>query len=227
MHKRRQLPKVIYLCLLTAIGMLAITAGDAQAKGDWRIDGVNIAANAGVTGEKDTHFWLETTFMGSTLRFLCKKLVVKEGLLFTSGSALAILELTECETLVDGMVSAACKPKEPIVSKVKGLLVKDPLTSMGSYLLLEPDEGAVFTTLKFDPALCTLPAFNVEGAFVLEDCSVPFSNEAIKHLMQPVQANLFPGDTLKIGGVASKIGGSWWQFLNGINSGKKWSGLAL
>lgn len=225
MRKRRQLPKVIGLCLLAAVGMLAIAA-DAQAKGDWRIDGSNIAANAGITGEIDTHFWLETTFAGATLRFLCKKLVVKEGLLFTTGSALAILELTECETLVNGTPLAECKPKEPIISKVKGLIVKDPITGMGSYELFEPDGGAVFTTLEFN-APCTLPAFKVEGAFVLEDCSVPFSNEAIKHLMQPVQAGLFPGDTLKIGGVASKIGGSWWQFLNGINSGKKWSGLPL
>jgi hypothetical protein len=225
MRTRGQLPRVIGLCLLATVAMLAIAA-DAQAKGDWRIEAANITANAGVTGEIDTDFWLETVFMGATLRFLCKKLVVKEGLLFTTGSSLAILELTECETLVNNAVSAACKPKEPIVSKLKGLLVKDPLTSMGSYELFEPDGGTVFTTLEFtDP--CTLPAFNVEGAFVLEDCSIPFSNEAIKHLMQPVQAGLFPGDTLKIGKVASKMGGSWWQSLNGINSGKKWSGLPL
>jgi hypothetical protein len=227
MRKRRQLLKVIGLCLLTAIGMLAITAIDAQAKGDWRIEGSNIKANAGVAGEMDTHFWLETTYMGATVKFLCKKLVVKEGLLFTAGSALALLELTECETIVNGAVSTFCKPKEPIISKVKGLLVKDPITGMGSYELFEPDEGAVFTTIEFDPDMCGFPAFKVEGTFVLEDCSIPFSNEAIKHLMQPVQSGLFPGDTLKIGGVDSKIGGSWWQYLNGINSGKKWSGLAL
>jgi hypothetical protein len=226
MRKRGQLPKVIGLCLLAVVAMLAIAA-DAQAKGDWRIEGSNIAANAGVTGEIDTDFWLETTFMKATLKFLCKKLVVKEGLLFTTGSALAILEITECETLINGSSTTGCKPKEPIISKVKGLLVQDPITSMGSYELFEPDGGTVFTTLEFDSEMCTLPAFKVEGAFVLEDCNEPFSNEAIKHLMQPVQAGLFPGDTLKIGGVASKIGGSWWQSLNGINSGKKWSGLPL
>jgi hypothetical protein len=227
MRKRRQLSRAIGLCLLAAVGMLTLAAANAQAKGDWRIEGSNTKANAGVTGEIDTEFWLETTRMGATLKFLCKKLVVKEGLLFTTGSALALLELTECETLINGTASAFCKPKEPIISKVKGLLVKDPITSTGSYELFEPDEGAVFTTLEFDPDMCNLPPLKVEGSFVLEDCSVPFSNEAVKHLMQPVQAGLFPGDTLKIDGVAAKIGGSWWQSLNGINSGKKWSGLPL
>ncbi len=233
--------RVSCLYLITALGLMAATATGAQAKGDWRIEGANTAATVEFTVEKDgtRDFKLLSTTGAVDVEILCQEIVVDDGLLFPpkketeSGKALAVFLFSQCKTFIAGSESPPCKPAEPFVFKVKGLLIKhNKLT----YILFEPDENGVFGTPVFGEE-CMLISAGVTGRYVVEDGNEPLENEAVKHLLVPAPSALFagqneggvvlPNSVMFFGIHPAKIDLSLWFKLSGGNAGKKWSGLAL
>jgi hypothetical protein len=232
--------KALGLCLIAVLGLMGITAVGAQAKGDWRIEGANTATTAEFTSEKDgtKDFTILTGTGGTEIEVLCQELTTDDGLLLAptkteSGKGLVTLLFKGCKTFLNGSLSEACKPIEPIVAKLKFLLV---LHNKTTYLLLEPDVGTTFAAIKFE-AGCALPEIVITGSLAYEDGNEPFENESVKRLMLGVPAPLFGGQTeggttlpnarLLFGVNSVKLEGSIWWKLAGANLGKKWSGLAL
>lgn len=232
--------RALLVCLIAAAGLMAVTATGAQAKGDWRIEGVNTASTVEFTVEKDgtRDFKLLSTTGAVDVEILCQGIAVDDGLLFPptkteSGNALAVFLFSQCKTFIAGSESPPCKPAEPFVFKVKGLLIKHGKVS---YILFEPDENGVFGTPTFGEE-CMLISAGVTGRFVVEDANGPLEGEEVKHLLLPAPPALFTGQNE--GGVVlpnavmffgihpAAIDLSIWFKLSGANAGKKWSGLAL
>jgi hypothetical protein len=224
--------------LAVVLGVMAISAAGASAKGDWRIEGANTAATVGFTTEKDGNrdFTLLTASGGSTVEILCKQIVDSDGLLFgptktESGKGLVNLLFSFCETFIAGKVSAACAPKEAIVFKLKFLLIKH---KGNTYMLFEPDEGSNLASIFFEPACVLGEAFGVTGTFALEGL---LEEESVTHLMAPVPSALLAGQTeegvtlpnvkMSFGSTSAKIDLPIIFKLNGANAGKKWSAIAL
>jgi hypothetical protein len=227
------------LLLAIALGVMALASAAAEAKGDWKVEGVNTAAAVEFqTLEDDKRdFTLLTAVGGLTVEILCKQSTDYNGLLFgptptESGKGLIELAFFFCETIIAGKTSAVCEPKEGgILFKLKFLLIKH---KNNTYMLFEPDEGSNLASVFFSP-LCPLgEAFGITGTFALEGL---LEEESVKHLMAPVPSALLAGQTeegvtlpnvkMTFGSSSAKIDLSIFFALNGAHAGKKWSAVAL
>jgi hypothetical protein len=158
------------LCLVAALGLMAFSAAGAQATTGWLVGGNFITGNTAIHASAHTEAILSTTQLGALVEILCTTLATKEGKL-TSGTVegLIKLEYTNCQTFFNHIVSAVCKPVEPIivVAKFKAILHGTPSLT---YLLFEPDgaAGTPFTIIKFNKPCVLFPSVEIGGSFVVE-----------------------------------------------------------
>lgn len=231
--------KALGLCLLGALSLLAVTAAGAQAKGDWRIAGSNTTATKQVSGVvdpgKDFTLKSEIGSPAKPIKILCKTLQTDDGLLFAgeTGTALAELLFTECETIINSVVQGACKPDEPILAKISATLIKHT-TDSKTYILFSPDGGTNFTEIRLGalpksecafgpvvPVSGNLVAACLHGSPAVTGCE----NEETTHLIEEAAAGLF-SDALSFGTHAATLEGSAVLSLPESPT-SNWSGLAL
>ncbi len=170
--------RVFGVCLVAALGLMAVSAAGAQAQTGWLESGAFITATKTVTATihplnatapVEKHLVLSTTTLGANVKLLCENLALDDGLLFANEKAegLATLLFTTCQTFLNGALSAVCKPSEPITAGVKfHAILHNALT----YLLFEPEvAGTPFVKIKFPNEECLLsPERSVAGEVVVE-----------------------------------------------------------
>src|SRR3954452_10298672 len=113
--------KALGICLMAALGLMAVTAVGAQAAATWLESGTTIAALLAVESEKDSEIYIlhsEAT-AGTAILIECTTLTVTGGNLHPNGTATGTLGYTGCSTKLNGAASAPCAPKEPISANVK------------------------------------------------------------------------------------------------------------
>lgn len=229
MKRRKQGLSVIGLCLIAALGLMAI-AGSAQAKGAWRSGGVVLTSGT-IVSEKDSIEYVLLSKSGTTpIEILCEKLILAEGKLEAEGKGTGKLEFSEnCRFLAKGVVQSSCKPAESITSKVK-ILLFEHLADKKTYALMSPADGTLkFTTLKLGEECAFGQSIDLTGHAVLEDCQGLFSNDQAKHLIQPSQSStLFTAtgfqNALKYGANPASLDGSLWLKLT---TGANWGAVGI
>jgi len=223
--------KSLGLLFSVALCLMAATASSAQATGNWRIEGANIAAEKTIVSEEDTMFKFVVT--ADNVEILCNEFSIDSGKLFVSAASLMRMLFRECSTF---SITPAlkelpeCKPNfnpetgtSEIVMLAKGLLI---LHNNKTYNLMSPDVGSSYGNVLFLPE-CPLPGVvKIEGTFVLKDCAGDLATEAVRHLVEQAATTLFTSDVLKFNNQVLKIEGSAWLKLGGGDAGKVWSGLS-
>ena len=219
--------KALAFAALTALAAMGIAAGSAQASGNWRVEGANIASERTVESEEDTMF--ELLIPSFNFEVLCNEFKVEEGKILAAGGSLARLAFRKCESFQASPLVrlGACDP----VNGEFSFLVKDSLLlhNNRTYDLFSPDvqtgEEKPLGTLTFGEE-CAIGPIPIKGSFVMEDCNEPLENEAVRHLLQQAPAALFPSDVMRFGAREARLDGSMWLKLGGAEAGKKFSGLA-
>lgn len=224
--------KTLGLCLLAALSAMAVIAAGTQANpGHVYVDLVLLDATVGVEALKAVDITLLSTFgAGNTpINVRCTQILVHDGLLFTNGSGKAEILLSNCDTLISGLVKANCKPtNEPITAKVKSLLIHH---TNDTYVLFSPQVGLVFTTLNLGEMCAAGENVEITGHAVVEcgllgagsswaheDCNV----EKIEHQIRQAPGALFSGDQLKFGSKVATLDGDIELVANGNHLNKKW-----
>lgn len=234
-HTRHGL-KTLGLCLVAALSLVALTAADAQAKGQWMVSNANVNAPGEVTGELDSAEATLLSFVGATntpMAVLCTHLEIDNASLSNEGKSLGELKFSTCRTLLNNVESMVCLPFEPLVAKVKGLLVK---RGGHTYDLFTPDEGTTFATLHFDKdgtEECTLPEeLSITGSIVAQclfnnggSVESGCEHELETQLIEQAPVSLFPSDVIKFGEKTMSLVGSVNLHLLAPHLGETWSGL--
>jgi len=229
--------KVLGLCLMGGLSLMAFSAVAAQAATpEWKILSTTLAGTRSISGSAKTQFLLETKVgkTATTMTIHCTTLNIDDGLIYGSefatgkkGTGLGTLLFTGCTTLLNGVLSAVCKPVEPIATKVKNLLI---LHNSDTYILSEPEEGTSFTTLGFGTGECSVPTTPITGSFVSEclteagvheDCDL----EKVSPSISTAPATLFESDKLSFGANAMTLKGTASLKLIGTDEGCTWSAI--
>lgn len=225
--------KALGLCLLAALSVMAIAAAGAQAKGHLFVNLQLLNSEVEFEALEPVHGVMLTTFGGgeTPLQILCEEGEVHDGLLSTEGSGTGEVLISKCRTLISSLIKANCKPLEPIVAKVKGLLIHH---NGDTYILASPQSGLTFTTLHLGE-LCAVGE-NIEitghgvaecgllsgGSWTHEDCSV----EKVEHEIQQAPAVLF-SDGLKFGTRSAIVDGDIGIVTKGSHVGQKWGAQVI
>jgi hypothetical protein len=204
--------KVLGLCAL-ALGLMAFVASAAQAEMNarWKvagseITGANFAHPVIREIEGKTGSLLFTTKGGTKVTILCTTAEIDEGFLLIKegGVALGRILFKGCVTLLNGLLSSACKPKgggapigEILSEKGKGLIVLDEVAGVDEdYVKITPDEGTLFSKLELGKECSIGEVVKVETkaageGFWLRDCPTgtktskeQFLTEAVIHLIE-------------------------------------------
>jgi hypothetical protein len=129
-------------------------------------------------------------------------------------------------------VAAQRQPTEPIVAKVKSLIVLHKLADgkVDELVLFAPAEGTAFTHIHFSE-LCTLEVnegagIPITGQTWVKDCNGLFNVEAVTHLIEEDKVATAALGGLFFGLHPATLDGSANLRLIGIHKGLKWSGLA-
>jgi hypothetical protein len=235
---------LIGLCLSMALALMAFGASAAQAAGCtaaaptlkpcWMIGGANVTAEKVVTlvakpeplGEKKEEHVVLLSTVGTTntpISILCTKIEAVGEKILAEGVAHGEVKFSTCETFLNGVLSAVCKPEEPIVAK--GLLLI-ALHEGKTYVLAEPEAGKPFTTIKYPDEECALPDAPITGQLWIEDCNGKAEEELSVHLIQEGKAAGAALGGLFYGGHAATIDGSVNLELLEAGVSKKFSVLA-
>jgi hypothetical protein len=229
--------KVLVPCLLAVLSAMALTAAGAQAKGHWFVNLALLTKTIRVGALEPIDGLLLSTFgAGNTaIEILCSKVLVHDGLLFSDGSSLGEILFSKCATYLkkEGTPTDICKPLEPILAKVKNLLIHH---SNDTYILFSAHSGLVLVILHLGD-LC--PAGEeivvsghavaecgllLEGLWHHEDCS----NEKVEHEIRQAPDGLFSAsDKLSYGIRAASLHGDGKLVLDGEHVGQKWGALAI
>lgn len=148
-------PRVLGLCALAVLGLVAFTASAAQASGSFIVLGSEKLFPVAVTGEAEG----QSAFLVPSLKLeiICQKATI-EGTLETGGHGKETMTFKECT-----VPKTPCEV-DPIVAK---FLSEVLLHAEGTWLKFTPQEGKSFTTIFLLGGECPLPKTNeLSGAFV-------------------------------------------------------------
>jgi hypothetical protein len=228
MHRSRTGFRVVGLCLMAALSLMAFAAAaQAETGANWRVKGVNV--NGTLLPEvqvkeieNKTASLLLTTKGGTKVEFLCTTAVLNGAKLTTSGGVTeGSVEFTNCLTKLNGEVSAPCKPGNGTgiikTKQGKGLLILVggvPVTS------IKPVSGEVLTVIELGTKCSIAESVEVKGVLNLKDCQNATSTELTDHLIEEG-----PGTSLTALGVKATLDGSALVHLVGAHAGLLWSGL--
>jgi hypothetical protein len=209
------------LCLVAALGLMAFSAAGAQATTGWLVGGNFITGNTAIHASAHTEAVLSMTLFGEPVQILCTTLETEEGTL-TSGTVEGLIKLKykNCRTLINGPVSAPCKPVEPIEAQAKFHAILHGTPSL-TYLLFEPDlSGGAFAHIKFNKPCVLFPEVEVEGSFVAECLNESLETmnaealhrdlcltDLVHHLIQEAPNQSLFGDGLFVNGQPAHLGG--------------------
>jgi hypothetical protein len=210
------------LCLVAALGLMAFSAAGAQATTGWLVNGSFITGNTAIHASAHTEAVLLTKQLGAHIVILCTTLETEEGKL-TSGTVEGLIKLKykNCQTLLDNVVTPACKPVEPIVALAKFKAILHGTPSL-TYLLFEPDgpAGTPFAHIKFNKPCVLFPEVLVEGSVVAEclnESLETMNGEAlhrdlcltdlVHHLIQEAPNQALFGDGLFVNGEPAHLSG--------------------
>jgi len=227
MIHRKHVLAAVASCAIAALATAAVvsTVTQAEAGSTWKVKGVNVEPplepgvgleleKLGVNGPR--HLILLTTLGETKVEILCEELITT-GTLLPSGRSSGELKLYKCSTYLDGTLSTACTPEEPITATVKDLIV---LNGGAPYDLFEPAFGETFGVIKFKKG-CFLPEeVPITGSFYAKESNGNFQVEAVTHLF--AEAAGLGG--LFFGNEPMTIDGSANASLFGVHVGLKWSG---
>jgi hypothetical protein len=225
--------RALGLCLTAALGLVALSAVAAQAEvgSRWMVGGPNIetgkVGTKKVLGSIDgTNFpkLLSTLPGGAAIGVECRVFEVENGsLLENEGKTKGTLRFSNCFVYVNNVLEPKCMVAEPIIAKVKGLIVLRAGSGAEGFVLFSP-QGTNFTEIEFLPVagqICTLPEelIAITGSAVARDCNNAFRTEALTHLIEQITTT---GDQLKFGLNNASLDGS----VNlRLESDELWSGL--
>jgi hypothetical protein len=236
---RKHALKMLGLCVVAALSLMAFSASAAQAEvgANWDVNGLNnLPAQLKGKLENKTGTLL-TEIAGVLVHILCTAMELKNAELKAAGTFLGLMTFTGCITLM------AKLPATPVLSKPCQPLDKTKATGLGTILTLElkgliklhsgegvveitPDTGSnAFGHFEFDPEECSLPASTlILGKIFLKDSNGSFKTAAKMHLMSEHSlTHLYViSDTPEH---AAKIDGSVELELAGAHTGMTWAGL--
>jgi hypothetical protein len=191
-------------------------------------------ANETVSSEKDIMHTLLTSVGGVAVEILCEDVVLEGGVIEGAGKSKGTLKFSKnCETKLNKVTTANCKPVEPISAKfVDQLFLHNGLTyDLFTPVDKEGKETTIFTTLQF-PETCLLgEEVPVKGHLVAQECSPnDIETHLVKHLIEQAPRSLFPSTgTLKydlgFGANPAELDGSLWLKLSGAHITKEWDGI--
>jgi hypothetical protein len=218
--------RLICLALMAGLCLMAVSAASAQASGNWRIEGANIAQEKAIVSEEDQKFTFLVDAMH--LEIFCNQFKLDEGKLLPGGKILGNLLFKECATYFTTPKLMRASVCDPVGGEIKllalGLLILHN-ENKKTYVRFTPDGFATFGAINYG-AECVLPKAAISGSFVLEDCSLAnkLETEAFRHLVQQAPAGLFPEDILLYGGSEMRLDGSVRLQLV-VDPLELWSGL--
>jgi hypothetical protein len=232
-------PKALGLCLLAVLSVMAFTASRAQAlPGHVYVNLAILKTTVEIEALKPTQsIFLSTIAGGTSIEVACAAVLLHDGLLFTNGTSLGEFLFSSCGVLVGGLEVKNCQPLEPIVIKVKNLLLHH---NNDTYLLISPHNAAslTLTTIHLGELCAAGETFEVKGHTVAEcglllgapavwhheDCNV----EKVEHEIKQTPAALFPNHKLQFGARPATLDGDIDLVTKGTNHvGKKWALEAL
>jgi hypothetical protein len=252
--------KALAMCALV-LGLMAVWAGAAQAEepgGSWTYIQPNepklLKIFEGVLAEPEISGEIEKdgagvpipivlhaeALEGTKVLYECDAFSVAAGSkLKPNGIVLGRLTFTSCKTLLNGVLSEACKPKEGKVTtnliKAQMLLHKLAGGTIDKILIAEGETeaggAANFATIE-SSAGCSLGIkvpvggkFAIQGTGVPPESNTEPSEHLVKHLIKeflPLSAIWILSNTPEH---KSEILGGAWVFLTGAHTGIKWAGL--
>ncbi len=230
MSYRRVCLRALGLCLIVAVGSMAAAAGSAVAGPDWLIKDPGppvtdelVNGPAAFQTENDITVAIESKVAGVEVKVSCEKTEVS-GNLESEGKISGTFPFNGCSTFLNGTLSAACKPSQPLQAKFKG----ESFEHAGDgYLLLLPASGTQFMSIQFGEECAIGEKFKVKGSIVLKDCNNDLATYLVRHLLQEAAAALFASgahiDALKFGANTPRLAGSEWYKLP---SGREWKWMA-
>jgi len=214
---------VLGLSLMAIVASIALAAAQADSTPQWMISATDeIGPSLPVETEAKAKEALTLLSQVGIIfvKISCEGLALDTALLEGEGKSSGTALFSSCQTYLNksGTPSKACDPLgEPIAAKVKGQLI----THEGATLeRLEPAEGSVFTTLKFEASCALGPEGKVTGVLYLKDAGGKFELEEKAHVLEegPLSALKFAGQTATLEGSASVS-------LIGKHLDRTWSGL--
>jgi hypothetical protein len=226
MNHTRHRFESIGLSLTVALCLMAVSAASAQASGNWKIEGANIAQEKAIVSEEDQKF--EFLVDAMHLEIFCNQFKLDEGKLLPGGKILGNLLFKECATYFTTPKLTRSSVCDPVGGEIKllalGLLILHN-ENKKTYAQFTPDGFATFGGISYGPE-CVLLKAAITGSFVLEDCSLAnkLETEAFRHLVQQAPAGLFPKDVLLYGGSEMRLDGSV-RLQLAVDPLELWSGL--
>jgi len=159
MRNRKDGFKILGLCSLAVLGLMAFVAATAQAKGEFAILGKAIGSAETIVGSAEG----KSTFLVPSLgmELVCEKATV-EGTIKTGGHGEQTLNFTSCTT----PPTPTCSVVEPIVANFLTLVLEH---AGEKWILFTPPTGSKnFTIIKFKSGTgCPLPLNNeLTGSFI-------------------------------------------------------------
>ncbi|HEX4464602.1 MAG TPA: hypothetical protein VH042_08195 [Solirubrobacterales bacterium] len=236
--------KVLGLCALV-VGVMAIagaSVAQAEVGAAWSYENASgtLKGNFSSTLEAEPVFALEgetgtLLIAEKPLSILCKLVEFDEGgQLAGEGSILlGRLKFSKCVGLIEGKVSAACEPVDPVSGK--GTILTEKFTGLiklhelankekDSTILLKADTGETLASLHM-PGCGAGEEISIKGELVLWDCEGSTSAKTLKvtHLLAE-----FPGlKLMKVGTKSATLDGSANVSLKGAHLNYKWAALAI
>ncbi len=244
-------PKALGICLLAALGLLALLAASAQAQTGWLKNKVFITAATAAhavahpLADGKKHVALLATF-GATntpVEILCETLTTEGGSIVANEKAEGKVKLkfTTCESFLNKVKSVACKPKEPINVTAKFHAILHLKGDKKTYLLGEPEvAGSPFTTIETSEECAFGEKTSITGELVTECLNEKLEKntagtdycleDLVHHLIQEAPEKLFELEG-KAGSFDGLIFGARTALLDGIadlllsapNLGQTWA----
>lgn len=222
-------------CTLAACIAMTFDTSTGQAAA-WMVDGTNIVSATSIIAtaeiepyeiEKNTKLNVLTLLSevaSSSIWLACSEVETSSLFFKGEGVATGAIEFNNCNTYLNGKISTACRPQEPIFANTTLTIV---LHEAKPYVRVTGATGGVFTQIVFTEECAVGEEFEVTGSVWLEDANGKFSVEELAHLVQEAT-----GATKSLGGLfygthsATIDGSAWTQVFSGLFKMGKFSGLA-
>jgi hypothetical protein len=227
------------------IALVALTAAGAQAEENalWLIvdekdkhtyEAGELHASIGVTLENNDGSLL-TKILNVNIKILCTSVEIIGGALLGQGTiSEGKLKFSGCDTFLNGVKSAPCKPKTAgmpagtiLTNWLTGLLVLHILKPSGikdDLVKIEPSEGLALANILTGEECMVGEAITVNGTVFLKDCTNALLNRQVTHLFeQGPLTDLWVSSKSKEPPETS-LDGSALVFLTGAHFGLDWAG---
>jgi hypothetical protein len=220
-----QLRTPVLTVLAAAFSLMLITT-TAQAAGEWKIGGKTLTelekTEASITGTASEAFKLAVPWYASEIT--CTTLASEGGKILSGGGGHSTLNFSSCTLSGPPFITETCNLIEPVVFKVKDLLIYHNPDDRTYDLFQAEEAGQPLTTVQFKAGTeCPLPLENeVTGSFVGETHGFEAVERSIS--VNSTTEKLFASHTLEFGSHPATLRGKLSQTLSGESKGLVWIG---